>query len=85
MITPINEHNMLTLDFWRDTVTYEGKTIPVGAMACWTLNIPGTVILWNGIRAAVVKRAFGDFVRFSVLRSHIRNRSKKQEGMCRND
>ena len=25
MTTPINEHNMLTLDFWRDTVTYEGK------------------------------------------------------------
>ena len=21
------EHNMLTLDFWRDTVTYEGTTI----------------------------------------------------------
>ena len=29
-----NEHNMLTMDFWRDTVTYEGKTIPVGAMGC---------------------------------------------------
>ena len=39
-----NEHNMLTLDFWRDTVTYEGKTIPVGTMGCETLNIPDTVI-----------------------------------------
>ena len=44
MTTPINEHNMLTLDFWRDTVTYEGKTIPVGTMGCETLNIPDTVI-----------------------------------------
>ena len=32
MITPINEHNMLTLDFWRDTVTYEGKTVPTGTL-----------------------------------------------------
>ena len=40
MTTPINEHNMLTLDFWRDTVTYEGKTVPTGTLGCETLNIP---------------------------------------------
>ena len=44
MITPINEHNMLTLDFWRDTVTYEGKTMPTGTLGCETLNIPDEVI-----------------------------------------
>lgn len=44
MITPINEHNMLTLDFWRDTVTYEGKTVPTGTLSCETLNIPDEVI-----------------------------------------
>ena len=44
MITPINEHNMLTLDFWRDTVTYEGKTVPTGTLGCETLNIPDEVI-----------------------------------------
>ena len=44
MTTPINEHNMLTLDFWRDTVTYEGKTVPTGTLGCETLNIPDEVI-----------------------------------------
>ena len=33
MTTPTNEHNMLTLDFWRDTVTYEGKTVPTARWA----------------------------------------------------
>ena len=44
MTTPNNEHNMLTLDFWRDTVTYEGKTVPTGTLGCETLNIPDEVI-----------------------------------------
>ena len=35
---------MLTLDFWRDTVTYEGKTVPTGTLGCETLNIPDEVI-----------------------------------------
>ena len=38
------EHNMLTLDFWRDTVTYEGVTIPTGSIGCAALNIPDDVI-----------------------------------------
>ena len=24
------EHNLLTLDFWQDSVTYESNTIPAG-------------------------------------------------------
>lgn len=27
------EHNILTLDFWQDTVTYEGKSMPTGTLA----------------------------------------------------
>ena len=38
------EHNMLTLDFWRDSVTYEGTTMPTGAIGCAALNIPDDVI-----------------------------------------
>ena len=26
MATPIIDHNLLTLDYWQDSVTYEGKT-----------------------------------------------------------
>ena len=25
MATPIIDHNLLTLDYWQDSVTYEGK------------------------------------------------------------
>ena len=28
MATPIIDHNLLTLDYWQDSVTYEGKTVP---------------------------------------------------------
>ena len=34
------EHNILSLDFWQDTVTYEGQTIPTGTLGCAALNIP---------------------------------------------
>ncbi|MCC8065809.1 MAG: DUF6076 domain-containing protein [Clostridiales bacterium] len=38
------EHNMLTLDFWQDTVTYEGNSMPTGTMGCEALNIPDTIL-----------------------------------------
>ena len=33
---------LMTLDFWQDTVIYEGKTFPVGTLACDALNVPAT-------------------------------------------
>ena len=30
---------LMTLDFWQDTVIYEGKTFPVGTLACDALNV----------------------------------------------
>ena len=38
------EHNILSLDFWQDTVTYEGQTMPTGMLGCTALNIPDAVI-----------------------------------------
>ena len=38
------EHNILSMDFWQDTVTYEGQTIPTGTLGCAALNIPDAVI-----------------------------------------
>lgn len=32
------EHNMLSLDFRQDTVTYEGHTVPTGTIECAVLN-----------------------------------------------
>lgn len=39
-----DEHNLLTLDFWQDEVTYGGRTQPSGAVGCAALNIPDEVI-----------------------------------------
>ena len=35
---------LMTLDFWQDTVIYEGKTFPVGTLACDALNVPADTI-----------------------------------------
>ena len=31
--------DLMTLDFWQDTVIYEGRTLPIGTLACDALNI----------------------------------------------
>ena len=38
------EHELLTLEFGRGTVTYEGRTAPAGTLGCEALNIPDAVI-----------------------------------------
>ena len=38
----IINHAVLSLDFWQDTVTYEGSTMPTGTIGCEVLNIPAT-------------------------------------------
>ena len=38
------EHNILSLDFWQDSVIYEGQTMPTGTVGCAALNIPDAVI-----------------------------------------
>ena len=35
----ILNQNLLTLDFWKGTVTYAGHTMPTGSLACAALNI----------------------------------------------
>ncbi|MFR8898896.1 MAG: hypothetical protein ACLVIT_08685, partial [Coprococcus sp.] len=34
----------MTLDFWQDTVICEGKTFPIGTLACDALNVPVNTI-----------------------------------------
>lgn len=53
--------DILTLDFWKDTVTYAGQAVPVGALACEALNISferigeiaQTALLLNACIAAI--------------------------------
>ena len=35
---------MMSLDFWQDTVIYEGKAFPIGTLACDALNVPADTI-----------------------------------------
>ena len=35
---------LMTLDFWQDTVICEGKTFPIGTLACDALNVPVNTI-----------------------------------------
>jgi len=35
----ILNQNLLTLDFWQDSVSYAGHTMPTGSLACTALNI----------------------------------------------
>ena len=35
---------LMTLDFWQDTVIYEGKIFPIGTLACDALNVPADAI-----------------------------------------
>ena len=38
------KHNILSLDFWQDTVTYAGSVMPTGTIGCAVLNIPDETI-----------------------------------------
>ena len=35
---------MMSLDFWQDTVIYEDKTFPIGTLACDALNVPADTV-----------------------------------------
>ena len=35
---------LMTLDFWQDTVIYEGKIFPIGTLACDALNVPADTL-----------------------------------------
>lgn len=48
------KHNILSLDFWQNTVTYGGKIFDSGTLGCDSLNIPLEVIeLLNGLCMAL--------------------------------
>ena len=35
---------LMTLDFWQDTIIYEDKALPIGTLACDALNVPADTI-----------------------------------------
>ena len=39
------DKDLMTLDFWQDTVIYEDKTLPIGTLACDALNVSADTIM----------------------------------------
>ena len=35
---------LMTLDFWQDTIIYEDKALPIGTLACDALNVPADTL-----------------------------------------
>ena len=63
------EHNLLTLDFWQDSVTYESTTMPTGTLGCEVLNISDSTIeklsdLCTSCFTAVIAVVISDFIPF---------------------
>lgn len=44
MAIELTDSGALSLDFWQDTVIYEGHSFPAGTLGCDSLNIPAAVI-----------------------------------------
>jgi hypothetical protein len=44
MVMDVVQHQILSLDFWQNTVSYEGKTFPSGTIGCDALNISPDLI-----------------------------------------
>ncbi len=44
MAQELISHNVLSLDFWQDIVTYAGNVMPTGMIGCAVLNIPEETI-----------------------------------------
>ncbi len=51
---------LMTLDFWQDTVIYEGKTFPVGTLACDALNVPADTITKMNEQCEKINLLLGD-------------------------
>lgn len=53
------ENGALSLDYWQDTVFYEGRSFPAGTIGCDSLNIPDEVIGKLGYLCAGLNQAMG--------------------------
>ena len=50
---------LMTLDFWQDTVIYESKTFPVGTLACDALNVPVCNLVRRTEKGRLRRRGWG--------------------------
>ena len=65
MTTGLTGGGILSLDFWQDTVIYEGRSFPTGTLGCDSLNIPAAVIgqleeLCGGLNLAMGAASSGE-------------------------
>ena len=60
---------LMTLDFWQDTIIYEEKTLPTGTLACDTLNVSAETLTYMSQQWVKINLLFG------LLKA-------KQDGLC---
>lgn len=85
----IINHAVLSLDFWQDTVTYEGHTMPTEIIGCGALNIPDDTIgklntpcdvlnqLLQGLNTGIVDRHYCRKCRKQPVRSSLSCRPRR--------
>lgn len=44
MAVEMTNNGILSLDFWQDTVIYQGQSFPTGTLGCNSLNIPAAMV-----------------------------------------
>lgn len=59
MAMELTGSGVLSLDFWQDTVIYEGRSFPTGTLGCDSLNIPASVLEQLEGLCAGLNRAMG--------------------------
>lgn len=59
MAMELTGSGVLSLDFWQDTVIYEGRSFPAGTLGCDSLNIPMVVLERLGELCAGLNLAMG--------------------------
>ena len=50
---------LMTLDFWQDTVIYEGNTLPTGTIACEALNVSANTIAKMNEQCTIINLLLG--------------------------
>ena len=72
------EHNLLSLDFWQDTVTYEGHSMPTGTIGCAALNTPDAVIEKLDVLCAPINRFMKTLTDSAPILPYCPRRKKRQ-------
>lgn len=64
----------LTLDFWQNSVSYQGQILPTGSLGCAALNISSAILDALGTQCAVLTALMGRSTKTPPLHHSCRRR-----------